>query len=323
MFTKTLKGSLLFFQQLQHVIICFLFIFITSFSADAAKVLQQRDSKILIEVESTDQIFVNQRFLVINSQNKRVALGTVSQVRNNRAILNIEKGQYVSPSTLRFLDSTTNQATTTSNEADDVSAVGSISDGPISSRGVYRVNSNKFSLVATMISSNMVTKQTDGANPVPNTEEVTLKGSSFGFTGIMDFPINDWLALRGTLGYEPFNVEGSSRFLSCDKLTSTNCNAYINYMSTGGYLRFDLTKGRSLVWLGVGGTLKYPISKKTTALLAEDIKTTMTYGVAAGWDYFINNKNFIPLSAEYQMFQSSDTVKANLILLRAGYGWAF
>jgi hypothetical protein len=42
-----------------------------------------------------------------------------------------------------------------------------------------------------------------------------------------------------------------------------------------------------------------------------------------GLDYFVGNKNFIPVSLEYQLFLSSDTVSANAILFRAGYGWAF
>lgn len=312
-------------------------IFAFSNPAVAARILQQRDSRILVEVESSDAITVNQKFLLINSDNKRVALGSVAQVKNNRAILIIEKGQYTSPATIRFVTSSSSPTEVTAastlssapadpimDDANSVSEIGTITDEPVGRRRtVYRVSSNKFSLVATLSSNNMITKQTDGSNPVPNTEDVNLKGSAIGLTGIMDMPVNDWLTVRGSLGYEPFNVSGSSQFLSCDKLTSTNCNAYINYISGGGYVRFDLTKGKSLFWVGLGGTLKFPMSKKTTALLEDDIKTTMTLAVATGMDFFINNKNFIPASLEYQMFQSSDTVKASIIMLRAGYGWAF
>ncbi|AGH95750.1 hypothetical protein [Pseudobdellovibrio exovorus] len=311
-------------------------IFSFSNTSQAARIIQQRDSRILVEVDATDQIFVDQKFLLINSENKRVALGSVTQVKNNRAILTIEKGQYTSPATIRFVTNTSTASTSTPSattnttsepimdDANSVSEVGTITDEPTGRRrAVYRVNANKFSLVATLSSNNMITKQTDGSNPTPNTEDVNLKGSSIGLTGIMDMPVNDWLTVRGSLGYEPFNVTGSSQFLSCDKLTSTDCNAYINYISGGGYARFDLTKGKSLFWVGLGGTFKFPMSKKTTALLEDDIKTTMTIAVATGMDFFISNKNFIPASLEYQMFQSSDTVKASIIMLRAGYGWAF
>lgn len=286
--------------------------------ADAARILQNKDSRVLVELEDGESAFSAQKFYLLNSDGKKVALGSVTQVKNNRAILNIEKGKYVAGARVEFV-----AAVAGGGISADVDESTGEAAAPLAPRGVYRISGVKYSTVFTLTANTMVTKQTDGSNPVPNTEDVNLKGSGIGLTGIMDYPFNDWLTLRGTLGYEPFNASGSSRFLVCDGLTSTDCNAYINYLSAGGYLRFDLTKSRSLMWVGLGGTLKQPLSKKTTALLAEDIKLTMTLAAAFGLDYFISNKTFIPVSLEYQMFQNSDTVSANLIMLRAGYGWSF
>lgn len=190
-------------------------------------------------------------------------------------------------------------------------------------RNVYRLNSTKVSGLLTIGMNNMITKQSDGLNPTPNTEDVPLKGNSFGLTGAMDYPFNSWLILRGTLGYEPFVVAGTSTLFACNNLSSRDCNANISYLSAGGFARFNLTKSRFQTWAAVGGTAKFPISKTTTALRADDIKMTMTFGLGGGFDYFITNKTFIPASLEYQMFQSSETVTANMILIRAGYGWAF
>lgn len=284
----------------------------------AANILQQKDKRILIEIDPGEDVFAGRKFYLLNKDGKIAALGTVSQIRGKRAILTIEKGNYLTPSKIQWQDSPAPSISADVNNDGEA-----ITEERPSTRGVYRIGATKYSAVLTLSSNTMKTKQTDGSNPVPNTEDVTMKGMGIGFTGVMDRPFNDWLTLRGTLGYEPFNASGSSRFLSCNSLTSTDCNAMINYISGGGYLRFDLTKSRSLFWVAFGGTLKFPLSKKTTALLADDIKTTMTFGAATGLDYFINNKNFIPASLEYQMFQSSDTVSANIILVRAGYGWAF
>lgn len=85
----------------------------------------------------------------------------------------------------------------------------------------------------------------------------------------------------------------------------------------------DIIKSRALVWAAAGMAIKYPIGKSTTALRADDIKMTYTIAASLGLDYFINNKNFIPASLEYQLFPSSDTVSANSIMVRAGYGWAY
>jgi opacity protein-like surface antigen len=118
-------------------------------------------------------------------------------------------------------------------------------------------------------------------------------------------------------------AKGTSTLLACNNLTSTDCNANINYLSAGGYARFNLTKSRFQAWVAAGGTGKFPISKTTTALRSDDIKMTMTFALGGGFDYYLSNKTFIPASLEYQLFQSSETVSANIILIRAGYGWAF
>jgi len=190
-------------------------------------------------------------------------------------------------------------------------------------KGLYRLNNIKYSGLVTLAMNTMNTKQSDGTQPVPNQEDVNLNGYSIGVTGALDYPYKDLLILRGTIGYEPYSVSGTSKFLSCDQLNSTTCKASMQYLSAGGYLRFNLTRSQYQYWIGVGGTGKFPISKSTTALRADDIKYTMTLAFAGGLDYFLNNKNFVPVSVEYQFFESSETVSANLIMLRGGYGWAF
>lgn len=303
---------------MNQAVASFLLLFFLIIPAHAAKVLQQKNNRILIEIEPGEDVYAGRKFFLLNRDEKIAAKGSTTQVRGNRAILTIEEGRYLTPSKIMWQD------TPPGSISADVNTDGEPITEPRSrSRGVYRIGSTKYSAVLTLTSNTMKTKQTDGNNPVPNTEDVTMKGMGIGFTGVMDQPFNDWLTLRGTVGYEPFNATGSARFQSCGGLTTTDCNALINYLSVGGYLRFDLTKSRSLFWVAFGGTLKYPISKKTTALLADDIKTTITMAAATGLDFFINNKNFIPASLEYQMFQSSDTVSANIVMVRAGYGWAF
>ena len=286
-------------------------LFFLSAPTKAARIIQQKENRILVQIEEGDDVSLAHLFILIGPNNEKAATGKVAQIKKNRAILTITKGSYVSGGWIRFV----------------IPRNSSISENPQAEkpteRAVYRFNAVKYSALLTLGQNNMVTKQTDAANPVPNTEDVSMKGTSFGLAGAIDFPFNDWLVLRGTLGYEPFNAAGTSTYLSCGGLSTTDCNANINYLSAGGFLRFDLTKSQTQFWAGLGGTLKFPFSKTTTALLASDIKTTMTFAVAGGMDYYLSNKNFIPMSLEYQMFMKSDTVSANIILLRGGYGWAF
>lgn len=294
-----------------------IFILSTGSQVFAASILQSKNNKVLLSLDG-DKVSVGQTITFKDADDKVVATAVVTQAKGGKAIVSIKKGKVDGSETVVVEGG--EEGGDSAEAEDDKVSPNSYSK---QARGVYRLNSTKVAAVLTAGMNNMTTKQSDGTNPTPNTEDVALKGSSVGLTGTMDYPFNNWLILRGTLGYEPYNVTGSSTFLSCDNLTSRDCNAMINYLSAGGYARFNFTKSRAQVWGALGATAKFPMSKTTTALRSEDIKMTMTFGGALGLDFFISNKSFIPVSAEMQMFQSSETVTASLILLRVGYGWAF
>lgn len=298
MFTSNAK--LIFYFLLLTMTLSF------SLPTQAARIIQSKGKRILIQLDG-EFAFVNQQVNLLNSKNKRVALATITQIRGGRAIATLVNGQIEGDEALEFIEDTSGLA------------------GPVTPPGqkVFRVNSNKFSVMLMLANNTMTTKQTDGSNPTPNTETVSMKGTTFGLTAAYDYPLSTQFVVRLTGGFEPYSAKGTAQFLSCDALTSTNCTADINYLSGGGYLRFDFSRNPVTPWAALGATFKYPISKSTTALLANDIKTTTTFGLAAGADWFTTGANFVPFSIEYQLFQNSDTVTANIMMLRAGYGWAF
>ena len=281
-------------------------------TAYAVSIQQAKGNRVLLSLDG-DKLSVGQTITLKNSEDKTVATAIVSQVKGGKALATIKTGKADGSETVSI------------GEATDEGAEENISPDSFSkkTKSVYRLNSTKFSGLLTIGMNQMNTKQSDGQTPTPNTEDVALKGNSFGLTGALDYPFNNWLILRGTLGYEPLVAKGSSTLLACNNLTSTDCDANINYLSAGGFARFNLTKSRFQAWVAAGGTAKFPISKTTTALRSDDIKMTMTFGAAGGFDYFVSNKTFIPVSLEYQLFQSSETVSANIILIRGGFGWAF
>jgi hypothetical protein len=278
----------------------------------AVSIQQSKGNRILLSLDG-DKLSVGQTITLKDADDKTVATAVVTQVKGGKAIATIKSGKVDGSETVSL------------GESSDDGAEENISPDSFSkkTKSVYRLNSTKVSGLLTIGINQMNTKQSDGQTPTPNTEDVALKGNSFGLTGAIDYPFNNWLILRGTLGYEPLVAKGTSTLLACNNLTSTDCNANINYLSAGGYARFNLTKSRFQAWVAAGGTGKFPISKTTTALRSDDIKMTMTFALGGGFDYYLSNKTFIPASLEYQLFQSSETVSANIILIRAGYGWAF
>lgn len=273
-----------------------------NFQAHAAKVVQAKNGKVLIDLEG-ESASPNQNAVLINADNKRVAIVQITQVKNGKAIGTVTKGQTQG----------NEKATLIVPKGGDAGAGGN---------QVYRTTSKKMSVLLSLMSNSMTTKQSDGA-VAPTTEDVSMKGSTFGVTGAVDWPVTPAIVLRATLGYEPFKASGTASSNKCADLTSTNCSADITYLSAGGYARYDFNKSRTQFWAALGGTLKFPMSKTTTALKQDDIKMTMTYGLAGGMDFFLSNKTFIPVSLEQQFFLKSDTVSASIMMIRVGYGQSF
>lgn len=283
--------------------------------AFAAKVLQVKNDKVMIDLEGAEAE-VDQTVVLISPENKKVALAKIEKTKNGKAIALITKGKSQGNETVSFPAAGKVNKSTDSTQAATPSE--SSSEGSTSTTA-YKTQSKRYSGLLTILSNTMVTKQTDGTN----TEDVSMKSSTFGISGAIDWPLLSYLTARGVVGYEPFKASGTSTYLSCNSLTSTNCTAEINYLTAGGYARFDLTKSRAQFWLGIGANMKFPLSKSTTALKQEDIKMTMTYGAALGMDFFINSKMFVPVSVEQQSFLKSDTVSASMLMVRAGFGQTF
>lgn len=277
--------------------------------AFGAAILQSKNNRILISLDGTAAT-VGQTISLIDADGKEVGTAVINQIKNGKAIASIKTGKSDGSETLKFPGAE-------AAEKDEPVAEDSFSKQ--SKNSVYRLNSTKVSILFDISMNTMITKLTDGTN----IEDVSMKGTSIGVTGAFDYPMLNWVILRGTLGYEPFNAAGSAKFLSCDSRTSRDCNAKISYFAAGGFARFNLTKSNTQLWAGFGAVARYPISKASTALDINDVKLTTTFGGAFGVDYFISNKTYIPVSIDYQMFLPSDTVSGNMITLRAGYGWAF
>lgn len=289
-----------------------LFILFFSVESHAIKIIQIKGNKVLLDLEE-EPVSVDQKLYLLNSNNKKIAIVSIIESKKGRAVAILNKGNLNDATSVALITSAINSKTPTAK----------LEPKQSETEQILRFNDIKFSAMLTVALNSMNTKQADGSQPVPNQEDVALSGTAIGVTGAVDYPFYSSLILKGTLGIEPFNASGTSNYLSCNRLTSTDCSAEINYLSAGGYIRIDLTRSYTTIWMAAGGTTKFPISKTTTALKSDDIGMTFTIAGAIGLDQYIDNKNFIPVSLEYQLFQSSDTVSANIIMLRAGYGWFF
>ena len=295
-----------------------LFVLLFSKFTFAVQIIQSKGEKLLLNLEG-EVVSVGQKIFILDANSKKIALATITQFKNDRAIAQVYKGKTEGAKSIQIIKSTT--------QADKTAGATSTDEGgQPPAQEPYRLHGMKISGLLNLGINNMTVKQSDGTSPTPNQEDVAMNGMSIGATAALDYSLNNWmngLVIRGTLGYEPFTATGTAKYLSCDSLTSTNCNATMQYLSAGGFARYDFTSSKYLVWAGLGSTVKFPLGKSSTALRTDDIKMTITMGLAGGLDYYLTNKTFIPVSLEYQLFQSSSTVAANIIAIRVGYGWAF
>lgn len=302
-------------------------IFYFSFSTNAATITKIKNNKVLLDNDDAE-IQIGQEFYIIDKNNKKTgSLVRIISVRGEKSVGLIFRGNILPNQTLLPKPPSSEQPVanlreTKEDETTDTDTSETDSDeSPVT---VFRNNTKKIGVLFDVLLNTMNAKESDGTPPTPNIETVTMVGTSIGLTGTVDYPVKPWLELRGTAGFEPFSVSGMAMITGCDNATSKNCSANINYLVAGGYSRFNLYQKKFInVWAGIGFNLRYPIAKSSTAVRSSDLNLTTSYGFAAGGEYFLTFKRFIPFSIEQQYFKSSDTVSANLLSFRAGYGISY
>lgn len=303
---KLLTASTVFMKKNLSLFLFFILIsFLISPLAQTATLMQIKNQKTLISLEGLDAA-VDEVYDVVGPAGKSGQIKIV-QVKNNKAIAQILSGSVAVGQKLRT-NSNVQAASKTVHKKDIV----------------IRHDLMKISVLGKLMMNTIITKQAD-ANAIPRTETVTMNGINFGVTGALDYPLSTQYTFRGQVGVESIAVKGTAQYLSCAGKLSRDCNVNINYLVGGGFLRYDFVKSENVIWGAIGGTLKMPISKSSTALRNDDINMANSLGLMFGYDYNFDNKTFIPLTFEYHYsFNTSETVPAiNQIALQAGYGWKF
>lgn len=303
--------------------------------AQAASVIQSKNNKVLLDITG-ESVKPGDELFVLNAQNKRAAIIRIVTVKNQKAIADIVKGTAAvgnmtqakgggtsaapAPSTGSGGSSSKSSRSSSYNDGFGSGGGGSVS--ATSPSRVPRFDLMKLGFQVKMLMDTMATVQQDNAS---NTETVTMKGTNLGFGASLDIPLSGNFMLRGTGFYETYNVNGTAQFFSCDGKTSTDCNANISYLSLGGHARFDLMRGTFTPWIAAGGTLKMPLSKKSSALNESAIGMANTIVASLGGDIHMGNKSFIPLSFEYHYsLNKSDSVPViDQMAVTAGYGIMF
>lgn len=286
----------------------------SSVLAQASTVSAVKGQKVLILLEG-GAVEPGDEFFVLNPANKkRTGIIRIKQVKSGKALADLVKGRAMAGYTL--------QAKAPSAMSADVNPATEEAEAPVqrSDTSYLRVIKDSYGVIGSYLMNSMDADVSykDGFG-ISHKASVSMSGSGFGAGGFYDYAFSSDFIGHAVATIEQFNVSGSAAEAACGG--STSCDAKINYLSMYGLVKWYALKGKYRGWVGGGLGYMLALSKSSSALNESQISTNQVFTFALGSDIQMSRKNYIPVSLEYNMFPSSSTVKANSIILRAGWAW--
>lgn len=243
---------------------------------------------------------------IYDEDQKKTGSGKVTQQKGKKAIIEITSGRVDVGDSVVAEDS-------------DFGDSGSSSSSSTPSVRNFNQKKNDWGVQFSFNMNAMNAEETNGTVK----EVASMKGTSFGLFGFYDYAFSPRLMIRAGAGYDQFKASSTIAINGCDGRTSKNCTVNINYLSGYGYLKYNITTGKARIFALGGMAMMMAMSKSTTALKEADISTTTLFLIGGGVDIKMSNKTFIPVSIEYGLFPPSESVSANMLMIRGGYGWLF
>lgn len=276
--------------------------------ANAASVVKVVKNRVLVEFDqSNEKLAVGDRFIVI-VQGKRRAIISIQQVKNSRAIADIEKGTAEVGGTLQPVG----KKAKSNNTEKSVSESGSGSNS-----GRDQGNANKSGiLIGVVVGMNQATQEVTAVNAANNRNEtISMKGTGFSARAILDLPFMGELGILGRFGLEQFKVTGNSSVSA----VSTD----ILYASGDALVRYNFSEGNVRPLAGIGAGLQYPVSKSSNILDLSQVSATMNLLALGGVGFAMTEKLQGLITAEYAYYLPSNNVKTNYLAFRAGVTWDY
>ena len=298
----------------------FIFMFNAFNDAFAAQVAAVKGKQVLI---LGDNLETGGLYYVVNQGKKRGIIRVV-KIKGRKALAQLLKGSagkgynlVYRPKKAAGATSRTAQRPTSGPSKSGSKNYDKFSEKPSSSfdnKSGYRSSSKKSYSIGGMLAYH----QNSAEVQFPGGAVDSLSGSAIGFKVFGDYPLFDNVHIRGEFGTIPFQAEGD---LICPD--ANTCNMNINYLGATLWARymFGSESSKTRFWGGAGASLVFPTGTgDTNAVNTDDIGSTLIFNFGGGADYKINDKYYIPFSAEYSLFPPNDTVSANMIIIKAGLG---
>lgn len=276
------------------LLICLIAIYFAYTHAQAALIKAVKGKKVLVDMQK-DSLKSGDILKVEDQNGKAVGLVKITKTKGNLAE-GLFKGKVEKGFTAKL-----RPPGAAKNKSGSVKSVKQFSDSE-NGKSVYGVIIGYNSAKADI--------QLQNANAT-----VSLTGTGFSLKGLIDYSLFQWLGFRGLIGLEQFNVGGVNNS-ECDG----ECTAEINYLAFDFWGRALFGQGSGFrPWFGAGFDLMFPMSKDATALDKKSITNTSLIAIGGGFDWMMSDTSYIPLQFEYNLYPSSEEVKANAMTLRIGF----
>lgn len=298
--------------------VLFAVLFGSSFAL-AGQVTQVKAKKAVITTDGLTSAQVGDQVLALGPDGKPKALMIIRQVKGGKAIVDITRGTAIPGLTVQNRPGGSKSSLSRPVKDSDLEQPSAPLAERLEEQRMAPTNGPAWGLLGHFNMPSMdVSFAVDG-----RTAETKLTGTSFGFSGFYDYLITSRFQLRGIVGIDQINGTGSTALDDCGQQTTSNCDFKVMYLTMQGTARYLLTEGSTRWWIGGGGSFLLALSKSSNVLDTSQVSTNQIYSVSAGADFGLSKFSFIPVSLDYGIFPPSDTVKATMITVRAGYGWFF
>lgn len=287
-----------------------------SLPASAADISQVKNNRALVNLQG-EPAGPGTEFFAIDSGGKKRALIRIRQVRGDKAIADVVKGQARPGMALIPGPSGASSGSGRVQNVPDSSQ--ETSSRPRGFLGKLLRRNSGLGFVAGISQNTMsLTAKKSGAS-----DELSMTGNTFNLMGIYDYPASPTFTIRGAVGMETFGAKSTTTLPAVCNDT-TNCEVGFNYLAFEGFGQFNFMTGKTRAFVEAGLAFLMAMGKTSTISNLDTSSSTnqmLIFGVGA--DIGMGKGAYIPLVVEYATFPGSSSVKASAMIFRAGYGWKF
>lgn len=290
--------------------------------ARAANITQVKNNKVLIDSVGADEMHAGDEFYALTSDGKKRGVITITQVKGKKALGEITKGNPEVGLELQLKSGGPSMSRDV-RESDLDENDRSSTSSAYYKRLHKKFDGNAWGLLGEMLQMNMSAAFTADAGTSKRSVTADMKGNAFGVMGFYDYPLAQQFQLRGYGGLEQFSASGTLSNADCDQGKSATCTFSVTYFSMYGAAKYNFyDQGRTRYYAEAGYGFLVATSKASNVISTSQISTNQVFFGGVGAEIPLGRNSFIPIAVDYGAFPPSDTVKASLLVIRAGYAWA-